>query len=80
MKALLLFISMALVSTSVFADAKEDFIAAVMKSCGKSKKDAEKMATHGRAGNIIKWQTCNTPSLDIGGCLVQCPSHVKVDK
>ena len=37
-------------SLCAFAGAKEDFVDAVVKSCGKSKDDAEKMATPGRAG------------------------------
>lgn len=78
MKATLLFIAMSLVSASVWADAKEDFIAAVVKSCGKSKEDAEKMATPGRSGNIIKWQTCSSSSVDIEGCSVSCASSSKI--
>lgn len=78
MKATLLFIAMTLVSTSVFAGAKEDFIAAVVKSCGKSQAEAEKLATPGRAGNIIKYQTCSSSSVDIEGCAVACASSSKI--
>lgn len=78
MKVSLLFLALSLVSVSAWAGAKEDFIEAVKKSCGKSDADAEKMATPGRSGNIIKWQTCSSSSVDIEGCSVSCASSSKI--
>ena len=65
-------------SLAAFAGAKEDFVDAVVKSCGKSKDDSEKMATPGRSGNVIKWQTCSSSTVDIEGCNVSCPSSSKI--
>ena len=70
-RVLLVLISLSF-SVGVMADAKTEFIDAVVKSCGKSKDDAEKMATPGRSGNIVKWQTCSAASVDIEGCNVSC--------
>lgn len=74
MKLILAVSLFALTTGVVRADAKTDFVDAVVKSCGKSKEDAEKMATPGRSGNIIKWQTCSAASVDIEGCNVSCSS------
>lgn len=59
-------------ATSSFAGAKEDFVDAVMKQCGKSKDQAEAMATPGRSGNVIKFKTCSAATVDIDGCVLQC--------
>lgn len=62
----------AITSTNVLAGAKEDFIDAVVKQCGKSQADAEAMATPGRSGNVIKFKTCSSATVDIDGCTLQC--------
>lgn len=59
-------------SLGSIAGPKEDFVDSVVKSCGKSKEDAEKMATPGRSGNVVKWQMCQAGSVDIEGCSVPC--------
>lgn len=62
----------AITSTNVLAGAKEDFVDAVVKQCGKSQADAEAMATPGRSGNVIKFKTCSSATVDIDGCTLQC--------
>lgn len=62
----------AIASTNVFAGAKEDFIDAVVKQCGKTAAEAEGMATPGRSGNVIKFKTCSSATVDIDGCTLQC--------
>jgi hypothetical protein len=58
---------------SAFAGAKDDFIDAVVKQCGKPKEKAEELATPGRAGNVVKFTVCAESSIDIGdGCKVTC--------
>lgn len=54
------------------AGVKEDFVDGVVKSCGKSKEEAEKMATPGRTGNVVKWQMCKSGTVDIDGCNMTC--------
>lgn len=78
MKASLLCLALTLVTVSAWAGPKEDFVAAVVQSCGKSAADAEKLATSGRSGNIIKWQTCSASTVDIEGCAVSCASSSKI--
>ena len=65
-------------SLGSIAGPKEDFVDSVVKSCGKSKEDAEKMATPGRSGNVVKWQTCSAATVEIEGCNVACPSSSKI--
>lgn len=62
----------ALVAVSAMAGIKEDFVDGVVKSCGKSKEDAEKMATPGRTGNVVKWQMCKSGTVDVDGCSLAC--------
>jgi hypothetical protein len=57
---------------TTFAGVKEDFVDVMSKSCGKTKEDAEKFATPGRSGNVIKWQMCKAGTVDIEGCNMQC--------
>ncbi len=64
--------ALALMSASAFAGPKEDFVALVQKSCGKSAADAEAMATPGRTGNVVKWQMCKAGTVDIDGCNLPC--------
>ena len=54
------------------AGVKEDFVTGVVNACGKSKEDAEKMATPGRTGNVVKWQMCKAGTVDIDGCNLPC--------
>lgn len=63
---------LAVVASGAIAGIKEDFVDGVMKSCGKSKEDAEKMATPGRTGNVVKWQMCKSGTVDIDGCNMTC--------
>lgn len=63
---------LALVAAGAMAGPKEDFVDGVVKSCGKSKEDAEKMATPGRTGNVVKWQMCKSGTIDIDGCNLTC--------
>lgn len=69
--------SMIFVLVSVFAmtasaGVKEDFVDTFVKSCGKSKEDAEKAATPGRSGNVVKWQMCKAGTVEIEGCNMTC--------
>jgi hypothetical protein len=60
-------------STQVHAGAKDDFINAVKKHCGKSDADAAALATPGRAGNVIKLKTCSGTTVQISSdCSVPC--------
>lgn len=61
-----------LVSLPAFAGAKDDFINEVVKQCGKSKADAEALATGGRQGNVMKWKTCTSASVTVGDCTLTC--------
>lgn len=61
------------ISTPAMAGAKDDFIAAVKKHCGKSDADAAALATPGRAGNVIKLKTCSGTTVEIApDCKVPC--------
>ena len=66
-----MFLSFAL-STNIQAGAKDDFIAAVKKYCGKSDGDAAAMATPGRTGNVMKLKLCKSDSTTIDGCKIPC--------
>jgi hypothetical protein len=57
---------------SAMAGVKDDFVDTAVKSCGKSKDDAEKLATPGRSGNVVKWQMCKAGTIDIDGCSMNC--------
>jgi hypothetical protein len=59
-------------AVNAMAGIKEDFVDGVVKSCGKSKEEAEKMATPGRTGNVVKWQMCKSGTVDIDGCSLSC--------
>lgn len=60
-------------STSSFAGAKDDFIAAAAKQCGVSKDEAKKLATGGRTGTVIKFRLCLEPELELAnGCKMTC--------
>ena len=61
-----------LVSSNVYAGAKDDFIAAVKAQCGKSDADAAGLATPGRAGNVVKLKTCSGATVTVGDCTLQC--------
>lgn len=63
---------LAAVAIGAIAGVKEDFVDGVVKSCGKSKEEAEKMATPGRTGNVVKWQMCKSGTIDIDGCNLTC--------
>lgn len=55
------------------AGAKDDFINAVKKHCGKSDADAGALATPGRAGNVIKLKTCSGDSVEVApDCKLPC--------
>ncbi len=68
----LVILGLTLASTGAFAGPKDDFVDAVVKQCGKSQGDAEAMATPGRSGNVIKFKTCSSATIDIDGCTLQC--------
>lgn len=59
-------------SFNCFAGAKDDFISAVKAQCGKSDADAAALATGGRQGNVMKWKTCTSASVDVGDCTLTC--------
>lgn len=61
-----------LVAVTVHAGPKEDFIDAVVKHCGKSKDQAESVATGGRDGNVVKYKLCSSASIQIDGCTLPC--------
>ena len=61
-----------LISSNVYAGAKDDFIGAVKAQCGKSDADAAALATPGRAGNVIKLKTCSGSTVTVGDCTLQC--------
>lgn len=54
------------------AGVKQDFIKAVENQCKKSKEEAKKLATPGRAGNVIKFKTCSSATITIGDCTLKC--------
>jgi riboflavin synthase alpha subunit len=62
----------AMSALQAMAGIKEDFVDGVVKSCGKPKEEAEKMATPGRTGNVVKWQMCKSGTVDIDGCSLTC--------
>lgn len=66
------FIAISALATGASAGVKEDFIDTFVKSCGKSKEDAEKAATPGRSGNVVKWQMCKAGTVEIEGCNMNC--------
>jgi hypothetical protein len=63
---------MAAFAFGAIAGPKEDFVKAVSRDCKKSAEDADKMATPGRTGNVVKWQMCKAGTVDIDGCNVAC--------
>lgn len=71
-KAMLLSVLALSISSSVYAGAKEDFIKAVKAQCGKSEEEASKLATPGRAGNVMKLKSCTTDSITVGDCTLNC--------
>lgn len=72
MKRKYFLVAFMLLSTSVLAGAKDDFISAVVSQCGKSNDEAAAMATPGRSGNVIKLKTCTSSSVTIGDCKLKC--------
>lgn len=69
---LMIFSLVAVSALSAVAGVKEDFVDTFVKSCGKSKEEAEKAATPGRSGNVVKWQLCKSGTVEIEGCNMTC--------
>ncbi len=61
-----------LVSSFVYAGAKDDFIKAVVTQCKKSEVDAKALATPGRSGNVVKLKTCTSATITVGDCTLNC--------
>ncbi|MCO4753264.1 MAG: hypothetical protein KC478_02225 [Bacteriovoracaceae bacterium] len=59
-------------STATLAGTKDDFIAEVKKQCGKDDASAAALATGGRQGNVMKWKTCTSPTVNVGDCTLTC--------
>ncbi len=67
-----------LVTSSVYAGAKDDFIKEVVKQCKKSEADAKALATPGRSGNVVKLKTCTSATITVGDCTLTCASTGKI--
>lgn len=72
-------------SSFVFAGAKGDFIAAVMRDCKANYPTEEKagsLATGGRQGTVIRYKTCTTETLKVAeDCTLNCSdSSSKIGK
>lgn len=52
---------------SHFESLKKEFEDAVARECPVKIKP-----TRGRTGNMIKWKTCTSDSINIGGCVLTC--------
>lgn len=51
---------------------KEKFVEIVIKECKKTNDEAEKLATPGRSGNVVRWKTCAAESVQVGDCKLTC--------
>ena len=72
----LIALAITLTSISVFAGKKEQFVDAVKKQC--PGKNADTLATGGRQGNVFKYFTCTTDSIEFKAgaeaCTLICKS------
>jgi len=70
-------VALMLASSTVFAGAKGDFIAALKAQCGKDDAAAAALASSpeakGRAGTVVRFKVCAEPTVDVGGgCRLKC--------
>ena len=72
MKLLSIAIVISFLSLPVLAGKKGDFINAVVSQCGMTKKDAKKLATPGRQGNVVKFALCKSSAITVGSCNLKC--------
>ena len=70
-------VALMLASSSVLAGAKGDFIAALKSQCAKDDAAASALASSpeakGRAGTVVRFKICSSPTVDVGGgCRLKC--------
>jgi len=62
-----------ILSLSAMANIKESFIKALKLQCSKTQDEAEKMATGGRTGNLVKYRLCNKGHIKLDDtCRLKC--------
>ena len=60
-------------------DLKAEFLKAVVSECKLSEAEAEKLATPGRSGNVLKWKMCPQNPVEVdANCKVACSNVGKV--
>ncbi len=72
MKQIGIIIVVLFMSIESFAGSKDKFIKAVKAQCGKTDKEAKKLAKPGRAGNVFKYNTCTSGTVAVDDCILQC--------
>lgn len=61
------------ISQTLVADPKEDFVKAAMTQCKVSKEKAEELATSGRTGSIVQYSLCVSSNVEAAdNCKVTC--------
>jgi hypothetical protein len=72
----LLLLALLIFSTAAFSSSREQFVTAVVKQCKVTKEEAQKLATPGRMGTVVRFKICPQKNMTLeNGCVLTCKSE-----